>query len=88
MYEDGKHGHVARRLPFVRKVNLMKGIKFYSENVVQPPEFWNRILWTDESMIRIKYSHGRVFVWRKAGKALSYKCASPTLKAVQKGVIL
>lgn len=88
LYEDGKHGRVARKLPFVSKVNLVKRMKFYHENVLKPAEFWNRILWTDESMIRMKYSHGRVFVWRKAGEALSYKCATPTLKSLQKGVMV
>lgn len=88
LYEDGKHGRVARKLPFVSKANLKKRMKFYNDHVLQPAEFWNRILWTDESMIRMNYSHGRIHVWRRTGEALSYKCAIPTLKSSQKGVII
>ena len=56
--------------------------KFYHENVLQPAEFWNRIWWTDKSMILMNFFNSRVFVCRKAEKALSYKCASTSLKSL------
>ena len=62
---SGKHESVARKLPFMSKSNIKKRMQFYTDYILKPLEFWNRVLWTDESLIRLKYSHGRMFVWRK-----------------------
>ena len=81
LYEDGQFGYVARKLPFVSKVNKAKRMMFYERHALQPLAFWDRILWTDESMIRMRHSHGRMYVWRREGEEFSYECAFSTLKA-------
>ena len=63
-------------------------MQFYNENALKPLEFWHTILWTDESMIRLRHSHGRVYVWRKSGDELSYKCTKHTVKAVETGLMV
>lgn len=88
LHAIGMHGRVARKLPYMSKANIKKRMQFYCRHVLKPPEFWNRILWTDESMIRLTHSHGRMFVWRAKGEMLSYKCAKPTLKSIQRGVMV
>lgn len=88
LHEGKKHGRVARKLPYVSKVNLLKRMQFYQEHVLKPPTYWNKVLWTDESMIRMRHSHGRVYVWRRAGEELNYKCTLPTLKSFEKGLMV
>lgn len=39
-------------------------------------------------MIRINYSHGQVYVWRKKEEVLSFKCTKPTLKSLDKGIMI
>ena len=38
-----------------------------------PLYFWHTVLWTDESMIRLQYSHGVVYVWSNPKEKLTYK---------------
>jgi transposase len=85
--EMGFHGRVARKLPFVSKTNRCKRIQFYERHVLKHISFWDKILWTDESMIRMRFSHGRMFVWRRMGEEFSYECSAPTLKSDSRGLM-
>jgi len=78
LHASGKHGRVARKLPYVNKKNLKNRMDFYNKHVLKPLKFWKNILWTDESMIRLKYSHGRMYVWRRQEQFSSYQCAKST----------
>lgn len=80
------HGRVARKLPYVSKANMTKRLKFYTENILKSPEYWKKILWTDESMVRLSHSHGRIYVWRRKSEEFSYKCSRPTLKSLGNGL--
>lgn len=82
------HGRVSRKLPYVSKVNLAKRMAFYEQNVLKDPSYWNRVLWTDESMIRIRHSHGRAYVWRRVGEEFSFACARPTSQSFQQGIMV
>lgn len=88
LHEYNKHGRVSRKVPYVSKINIKKRMDFYTENVLKPMEFRDRILWTDETMIRLKYSHGRIYVWRITEEVLSNKCTIPTLKSQEKGIMV
>ena len=39
-------------------------------------------------MIRLKYFHGMVHVWHKAGNVLSYKCTLPAVKAAERSLMI
>lgn len=84
--ENSMHGRVARKLPYVSKANMTKRLKFYTENILKSPEYWKKILWTDESMVRLSHSHGRIYVWRRKSEEFSYKCSRPTLKSLGNGL--
>lgn len=51
----GKHGRVARRVPFLNKANIRKRMQFYVTHALKPATYWENVLWTDESMIRMSY---------------------------------
>jgi len=57
------------------KKNLKKRIDFYNKHVLKPLTFWKNVLWTDKSMIRLKYNYGRMYVWRRQKDFSSYKYA-------------
>lgn len=88
LYAASKHGRVARKLPYVSKANIAKRMQFYLRHVFMPPAYWNRVLWTDESMIRLRCSNGRIYVLRKVGEELHYKCTRPSLKNFEQGVMV
>ena len=69
----GYHGRNMRRKPFVSKVNRKKRIDFAKENVKQDRNFWNSVIFSDESKFNIHGSDGHQKVWRKANAALEPK---------------
>ncbi|GFU39471.1 transposable element Tc1 transposase [Trichonephila clavipes] len=59
------HGRNMRRKPFVSKVNRKKRIDFAKENENQDRNFWNSVIFSEESKF-IYGSDGHQKVWRKA----------------------
>lgn len=88
LHENGRYGRVARKIPFVSKKNKKERMAFYYEHVLKPESFWFRILWTDESYIRLGHSHGQMYVWRKRRQSFSYECTKHTLKTQDRGIMV
>lgn len=42
---SGKHGRMARKIPYVSKFNIKKRMQFYVQRVLKPRAFWYNILW-------------------------------------------
>ncbi|GFX73675.1 uncharacterized protein TNCV_4289911 [Trichonephila clavipes] len=69
-----------RRKPFVSKVNHKKRIDFAKENEKQDRNFWNSVIFSDESKFNIHGSDGHQKVWRKANAALEPKKMRGTVR--------
>jgi len=78
--ETGLHGRVPRRKPLISKRNHKKRMDFAREHVNKPEEFWNSIIWSDESKFNMFGSDGRRSVWRAVGEAMRKECLEPTVK--------
>lgn len=70
----------ARKKPLISKANLKKRLAFAKEHVNKNQNFWDSILWSDESKYNIFGSDGRARVWRKSGEALQMRNLNPTVK--------
>ena len=53
------HGRIAR----ITLSNWGKK-KEYEEHLLKPPNVCHKVLWTDESKTRLRYSHDMIFIWR------------------------
>ncbi|GFU49817.1 transposable element Tc1 transposase, partial [Trichonephila clavipes] len=62
------------------KVNRKKRIYFAKENEKQDRNFWNSVIFSDESKLNIHGSDGHQKVWRKANAALEPKDMRGTVK--------
>ncbi|GFW97497.1 transposable element Tc1 transposase [Trichonephila clavipes] len=69
-----------RRKPFISKVNRKKRINFARENEKHNINFWNSVIFSDESKLNIHESDGHQKVWRKANAALEPKNTRGTVK--------
>ena len=49
----GVHGRIARRKPLLSKKNIAARLKFAKEHIDDPQDFWNNVLWTDESKVEL-----------------------------------
>lgn len=77
---EGYSGRIARKKPFISKVNRRKRLNFARQHVDKPLEFWKKVLWTDETKINLFGSDRGSFVWRKKNEALKPRNLIPTVK--------
>lgn len=78
--KEGIHGRTARKKPLISKVNQRKRLNFARKHINEPPEYWKRVLWTDESKINLFGSDCGTNVWRKKNEALKFQNTIPTVK--------
>ncbi|GFW15418.1 transposable element Tcb2 transposase [Trichonephila clavipes] len=49
----GYNGRVARKKPLIGKRNRVKRLKFAKEHILKPQQFWNEVIFSDESKFNI-----------------------------------
>ncbi|XP_063977348.1 transposable element Tcb1 transposase [Diachasmimorpha longicaudata] len=84
----GYDSRVARKKPYISEINRQKRMDFANEYVSKPPEFWNSIIFTDESKFCIFGIKGKKLVWRKTGKAYEKENMVPSVKHGGSGVMV
>ena len=73
-------GRVARKKPYVNKINHVKRLSYAKEMLEKPLGFWETVVWSDESKFNLFGSDGKVMVWRTPKEEFDPKCAIPTVK--------
>ncbi|GBM70950.1 Transposable element Tc1 transposase [Araneus ventricosus] len=74
------HGRVARRKPFLIKAHLRALLDFAISYIKKPPEFWNSVLFVDESKYNVFGSDGKQMVRRKHKSELEMKNLTHSVK--------
>ena len=80
LHEIGFYGRVARKKPFVNKVNRAKRIAYAKTMMKMPFDYWKNVLWSDESKFNLFRSDGKTMVWRTPTEAFDPNCIVPTVK--------
>lgn len=86
-----KYGYKAynqRKKPQISAINRRRRLEFAKKYLNHPPEFWERVLFTDESKFNLFGSDGRVKVWRNPGEGLNPKYTIKTVKYGGGGVLV
>lgn len=78
--ERGYNGRVARKKPWISKVNRGKRLAFTKDYFNKDQEFWRNVIFTDESKFNLFGSDGRTMVWRQPNMELDSKNTTPTVK--------
>ncbi|GFT55079.1 transposable element Tc1 transposase [Trichonephila clavipes] len=76
----GYNGRVARKKPSIGRRNRVKRLKFAKEHILKPQQFWNEVIFSDESKFNIFGSDGRRMVSRKPNTSHHPKHTIPTVK--------
>lgn len=79
-HEIGLYGRVARKKPYVSKVNRAKRMQYARIHLQKPLGFWNRVVWSDESKFNLFGSDGKIMVWRTPKEEWDPECMVPTVK--------
>ena len=80
LHEVGLYGRVARKKPYVNKVNRRKRLEYAKSYREKPLGFWNKVLWSDENKFNLFGSEGKVVVWRSPKEEIGPECTIPTVK--------
>ena len=67
--KNGVHGRIARRKPLLSKKNIAARLKFTKEHIDDPQDFWNNVLWTDESKVELFGLNEKRYVCQKPNAA-------------------
>lgn len=78
--EEGFKSRSPRKKPFISAVNREKRLTFARLHVDKTVEFWDRVIFTDESKFNLFGSDGKTRVWRKINTAMVEKNLIRTVK--------
>ena len=75
-HEIGLYGRVARK----NTANCGKRVRYSRKYREKPLDFWNSVLWSDESKFNLFGSDGKVMVWRTPKEEYNSTCTVPIVK--------
>ncbi|CAJ0964710.1 unnamed protein product [Ranitomeya imitator] len=70
----------ARRVPLPKPVHVRARLKFAREHLDDPEEFWENVLWSDETKLELFGRNTTCRVWRKKNTELHPSNTIPTVK--------
>ena len=79
-HEIDLYDRVARKKPLVTKANRGKRVRYARKYQEKPLDFWNSVLWSDESKFNLFGSDGKIMVWRTSKEEYSSTCTVLTVK--------
>ena len=78
--EIGLHGRRPRRKPLLKLAHKKAYKQFTQDMQSKAMDYWNHILWSDETKINLFDSDGVQHVWRRPGEEYQDNCVLPTVK--------
>uniref|UniRef100_A0A8C5LNK9 Transposase n=1 Tax=Leptobrachium leishanense TaxID=445787 RepID=A0A8C5LNK9_9ANUR len=80
LHQSEYRGFTTRCNPLVSLKNRPARLEFAKQHLTKPSQFWNKILWTDETSINLCQSDGKRRVWRRKGTAHDPKHTTSSVK--------
>ncbi len=80
LQEDGLHGRHPRRKSFLKLAHKKACKQFAEDNLSKSMNYWNHVLWSDESKVNLFGSDDVQHVWRRPGEECQENCVLPTVK--------
>ncbi len=80
LQQVGLHGRRPRRKPLLKLAYKKACKQFAEDNLAKSMNYWNHVLWSDESKVNLFGSDGVQHVWRRPGEEYQENCALPTVK--------
>uniref|UniRef100_A0A8C5MSN8 Transposase Tc1-like domain-containing protein n=1 Tax=Leptobrachium leishanense TaxID=445787 RepID=A0A8C5MSN8_9ANUR len=79
LHQSEYRGFTTRCKPLVSLKNRKARLEF-AKHLTKPSQFWNKILWTDETKINLYQSDGKRRLWRRKGTAHDPKHTTSSVK--------
>lgn len=78
--EEGYHRRVARKVPYLTKVQKTKRVQWARLYKDYTSRNWEDVIWSDECYVYLGDDRGRVYVTRRADEEYDEDCLVPTFK--------
>ncbi len=80
LHQIGLHGCCPRRKPLLKMMHKKACKPFAEDEQTKDMDYWNHVLWSDETKIHLFGSDGVKRVWWQPGEEHKDKCVMPTVK--------
>ncbi len=80
LHQIGLHGCGPRNKPLLKMLHKKARKQFAEDKQTKDMDYWNHVLWSDETNINVFGSDGVKRVWRQPGEEYKDKCVLPTAK--------
>ena len=80
LHQSEYRGFTKKCKPLVSLKNRKTRLEFAKQHLKKPLQFWNNILWTDETKINLYQNDGKRRVWRSKGTAHDPKHTTSSVK--------
>ena len=78
--DEGYHRRVARKVPYLTKMQKQARLAWARQNKDMEPKDWQRVIFSDECYVCLGDKQGRIYVTRRADEVLLDECLVPTFK--------
>lgn len=80
IHRGGFKGRIARKKPWINATNRKKRLDFAKKYVNMSPDYWEKVIFSDECKVCVFDTAGSQRVWRKPGQEFQKENINPTVK--------